>query len=53
MLIAGTTLFVFDVVVGPAGALIAGGAVLVLLLSYWLVVPLRLTRRAENAASPS
>ncbi|MGV8966839.1 MAG: DUF6328 family protein [Cellulomonas sp.] len=48
LLIAGTTLFVFDVVVGRGGALLAGGAVFVMLLSYWLFVPLRVAHRAPG-----
>lgn len=45
VVLAGTTLLIFDVVVGRAGGLLAGGAVLTLLIACWLVWPLRLARR--------
>jgi len=47
LLIAGTSLFVFDVVVGRTGGLLAGGGVLLLLLLAWLLLPLRLARHAH------
>lgn len=46
VVLAGTTLLIFDVVVGRVGGLLAGGAVLTLLIACWLVLPLRLARRA-------
>ena len=46
VVLAGTTLLIFDVVVGRAGGLLAGGSVLTLLVGCWLVWPLRLARRA-------
>lgn len=49
LLIGGVTLFVFDVVVGRAGALLAGAAVFAMLLTYWLVVPLRMARRTATS----
>jgi hypothetical protein len=48
LVVAGTTFLVFDVVVGRAGALGAGGAVLALLAVFWLVVPLRLGRHPRS-----
>ena len=50
LVIAGTTFLVFDVVVGRTGALAAGGSVLAMLTVYWLVVPLRLSRRASSVS---
>jgi hypothetical protein len=39
MVITGTTLLIFDVVLGRAAGLIAGGAVLTLTVLIWLIVP--------------
>lgn len=39
IVLTGTILLIFDVVVGRAAGLIAGGAVLVLTLLIWLIVP--------------
>jgi len=49
LVVAGTTMLIFDVVVGRAGGLVAGGAVLAFLVVYWLVVPLHLVRHARAA----
>ncbi|QTE31486.1 sodium:proton antiporter [Pengzhenrongella sicca] len=46
--VAGTTLLVFDVVVGRVAALVAGGGVLVMLAIFWLVVPYRMARAARH-----
>jgi hypothetical protein len=54
LVLAGSALLLFDLVVGRATGVIAGGAVLTFLALVWLLVPLRLTRRAsvEHAPTP-
>ncbi|TDE92720.1 sodium:proton antiporter [Occultella glacieicola] len=44
LVITGTALFVFDVVLGRSAALIAAGSALVVLLGLWVLLPRRLRR---------
>jgi len=46
LVLAGSALLLFDVVVGRSAGWVAGGAALVGLLVVWLVLPLRLSHRA-------
>jgi hypothetical protein len=48
LVLTGTALLLFDVVVGRTAGWVAGGAVLVGLGALWLAVPLRLSRRARR-----
>lgn len=48
LVLAGSALLLFDVVVDRAAGVIAGVAVLAGLAVVWLVVPLRLSRRARR-----
>jgi len=54
LVLAGSALLLFDLVVGRATGVIAGGAVLTFLALVWLLVPLRLARCAgvERAPAP-
>lgn len=45
--LTGTALFVFDVVIGRVAGAIAGGAVLVMIVALWILVPGWLRRHAE------
>ncbi|WP_123814320.1 DUF6328 family protein [Myceligenerans xiligouense] len=45
--LTGTVLFVFDVVVGRVSGVVAGGAVLVVIVALWVLVPAWLRRRAD------
>jgi hypothetical protein len=53
LVLSGSALLLFDVVVGRAAGVVAGTTVLVGLAAVWLVVPLRLSRHArqERAAT--
>lgn len=53
LVLAGSALLLFDVVVGRTAGWVAGGAVLVGLGAAWLVVPLRLSRRARHETHPA
>lgn len=48
----GIVLLIFDVVLGRAAAVIAGGALALVLLALWLLLPLRLLERAEDGFQP-
>ncbi len=50
MVLGGSALLLFDIVVGRAAGLVAGAAVLAGLAVVWLAVPLRLSRRARREA---
>ncbi|MCG7285654.1 DUF6328 family protein [Cellulomonas sp. ACRRI] len=50
LVLAGSALLLFDVVVGRTAGLVAGGATIVGLAVVWLVLPLRLSRRARQEA---
>ncbi|MGV8976746.1 MAG: DUF6328 family protein [Cellulomonas sp.] len=54
LVLAGSTLLLFDIVVGRTAGLAAGAIALVFLILVWLLVPLRLARRASprRAAAP-
>jgi hypothetical protein len=52
LVLAGSALLLFDVVAGRAAGWVAGGAVLMGLAAVWLVVPLRLSRRARREPHP-
>ncbi|MBO0610412.1 DUF6328 family protein [Myceligenerans salitolerans] len=45
--LTGTVLFVFDVVVGRAAGIIAGGAVFLVIVALWVLVPGWLRRHAD------
>ncbi|PVU83951.1 sodium:proton antiporter [Cellulomonas sp. WB94] len=47
LVLAGSALLLFDIVVGRAAGLVAGATALVFLVLVWLLVPLRLARRAS------
>ncbi|KRD37006.1 sodium:proton antiporter [Oerskovia sp. Root918] len=49
LVVAGTVLLIFDVVVGPAAAVIAAVGALVLFALLWVALPLELMRRAGSA----
>ncbi|MFD6164432.1 DUF6328 family protein [Oerskovia sp. NPDC060287] len=49
LVVAGTVLLIFDVVVGPTAAVIAAGGALVLFALLWVVLPVALMRRAGAA----
>jgi len=49
LVLAGSALLLFDVVVGRGAGWVAGAAVLVGLTVVWVVVPLRLSHRARRA----
>ncbi|MFJ4105884.1 DUF6328 family protein [Oerskovia enterophila] len=49
LVVAGTVLLIFDVVVGPAAAVIAAVGALVLFALLWVALPLELMRRARSA----
>ncbi|NMR21292.1 DUF6328 family protein [Cellulomonas fimi] len=49
LVVAGTTLLIFDVVVGRTAGLVVGAGVIGLLAVFWLLVPLRLIRAARGA----
>lgn len=49
LVLAGSALLLFDVVVGRGVGCVAGAAVLVGLTVVWVVVPLRLSHRARRA----
>ncbi|MDM8083792.1 DUF6328 family protein [Cellulomonas cellasea] len=49
LVLSGTTMLLFDVVVGRTEGIIAGATVLVALTMLWLVVPLRLARLAGES----
>jgi hypothetical protein len=53
LVLAGSALLLFDVVIGRTAGWVAGGAVLVGLSAVWLVVPLRLSRRARREEHPA
>jgi len=48
LVLAGSALLLFDLVVGRSAGIVAGVAVLVGLALVWLAVPLRLSRRARR-----
>lgn len=50
LVLAGSALLLFDVVVDRAAGLIAGAATLIGLTVVWIVVPLRLSHRARREA---
>ncbi|WP_454049311.1 DUF6328 family protein [Cellulomonas sp. Marseille-Q8402] len=50
LVLAGSALLLFDVVVGRTAGLVAGAAVLVGLAVVWVLVPVRLSRRARSEA---
>jgi hypothetical protein len=54
LVLAGSALLLFDIVLGRAAGVVAGATALMLLVVLWLLVPLRLTRRAsvERATAP-
>ncbi|MDF1480094.1 DUF6328 family protein [Leifsonia sp. H3M29-4] len=47
--LAGTTVLIFDVVIGPTAGLVAGGAALVVIAAAWLLMPaiVRRNRRGD------
>lgn len=49
LVVAGTVLLIFDVVVGPTAAVIAAVGALVLFALLWVALPLELVRRARSA----
>ncbi|WP_448059638.1 DUF6328 family protein [Cellulomonas hominis] len=53
LVLSGTTLLLFDVVVGRRSGLVAGAIVLAALTTVWLLVPVRVARRAHRSAAPS
>ena len=54
LVLAGSALLLFDIVLGRAAGVVAGATALMFLVVLWLLVPLRLTRRAsvERATAP-
>lgn len=52
LVLSGTTMLLFDVVVGRTEGIIAGSTVLVALTVLWLVVPLRLARLSGESPRP-
>jgi len=48
VLLVGVVIFVFDVVVSDAASWIAGGALAVVILALWLIVPIALRTRSER-----
>ncbi|HEY5515231.1 MAG TPA: DUF6328 family protein, partial [Pengzhenrongella sp.] len=54
LVLAGSALLLFDIVLGRAAGVVAGATALMLPVVLWLLVPLRLTRRAsvERATAP-
>jgi hypothetical protein len=48
LVLGGSALLLFDVVVGRSAGLVAGAAVLVGLTVVWILVPVRLSRRARR-----
>ena len=52
LVLSGTTMLLFDVVVGRTEGIIAGATVLVALTVLWLVVPLRLARLSGESPRP-
>lgn len=52
LVLTGTVVFVFDVVVGDTGALIVGVAALVVLAALWAGVPLAVRRRIPDDEPP-
>lgn len=51
LVLAGTSMLVFDVVVGRTEGLVAGSVVLVALVALWVLLPLRLVQVAEASAA--
>lgn len=51
LLVTGTAMLAFDVVVSRTAGLVVGGVVLVVLTVLWLLVPWRLIRRASSPAN--
>ncbi|OBK73579.1 DUF6328 family protein [Mycobacterium sp. 1274761.0] len=47
--LVGVAVVIFDTVIGRTGALIAGGATLVALASFWFLLPLPLRRKSDNS----
>ena len=47
--LAGVAVVIFDAVIGPTGAWIAGGCTLVALVTFWFVVPFPLRRRSDSS----
>ena len=52
LVLSGSTMLLFDVVVGRTEGIIAGATVLVALTVLWLVVPLRLARLSGESPRP-
>jgi hypothetical protein len=46
--LAGVAVVIFDAVIGPTGAWIAGGCTLAALVVFWFVVPFPLRRRSDR-----
>jgi len=47
--LAGVAVVIFDAVIGPTGAWIAGACTLAALVTFWFVVPLPLRRRSDRS----
>jgi uncharacterized protein DUF6328 len=47
--LAGVAVVIFDAVIGPTGAWIAGGCTLAALVTFWFVVPFPLRRRSDSS----
>ena len=52
VLLAGTTLLIFDVVVGRVAGFIAGATVLVLITGTWLFLPIAVRNRLKRRRTP-
>lgn len=53
LVLAGSALLLFDIVLGRAAGVVAGAAALTFLVLVWLLVPLRLARRASVERAPA
>jgi hypothetical protein len=49
LVLTGTIVFIFDVVIGDTGALVAGIAALLLLFSLWVALPLSIRPRSHTS----
>jgi len=53
LVLSGTAMLIFDVVVGRTEGIVAGATVLVALTALWLVIPLRLAHVSGDSPRPS